>query len=140
MQLVLVVAIRRPEWAVAVEMVALRYFLADFSGQQPRMNLDMPLPWSTISTIMGTLCRMVRTSICYRRAMPNFCPCIPTSIPLYQMEIHRRQQSNSFHRLYIQQAQKTFLSDSERAIQMDFTKCSYSLAQENHTTPPDCLK
>ena len=56
------------------------------------------------------------------------------------MERHRRQQSNSFHRLYIQQAQKTFLSNSERATQMGFTKCSYWLEQKNHTPPPDFLK
>ena len=125
---------------MAVEMVALRMFQADLAFFWQHMNLDMPLACSTISTVVRTLCRMVRDRICYRRAMPNFCPYIPTSISLYQMERHRRQQSNSFHRLYIRQAQKTFLSDSERATQMGFTKCSYSLEQKNHTAPPEVLK
>ena len=105
------------------------------------MNLDTPSDCGTISTMMRTSCRMAAANdALYLRAMPNFWLCIPISIPVLKHKKHRRRQSNSFHRLAIQQAQEASLFNSKSATQRDFTKCSCLLEQEKHTPPPDCLK
>ena len=71
----------------------------------------------TIGAMMRTSCRMVRDRIGYPRARPSFCPCIPTSIPKFQLKKGRRRPSNSFRRAPIRRDQKASPSNSKSQIQ-----------------------
>ena len=104
---------------------ALCAFLADFTGQPPPMNLDMPLAWNTIGGMGRISCRMGRNETRYLRVLLNFCPCIPISIPRYQLKMHSHQQSKPYHRIYTRQVQRTSLSNSKSAIWTDFIRTDF---------------
>ena len=58
----------------------------------------------------------------YPRARLNFCPCIPTSIPKFQLKKGRRRPSNSFRRVPIRPDQKASPSNSKSQIRKVFTR------------------
>ena len=92
-------------------------------GQRRPMNSDTLLICVTISEMRLILCLMEKADeALYLRAMRNFCPCIPISIPIYQLKRRSHQPSNSFRRLDIQPVQRAFLSNSKSAIRMGCIK------------------
>ena len=75
--------------------------------------------------MVHTSCPMVQDGIGYLRALPNFCPCIPTSIPIPQLKRAATHHRTHFAAYLSGRVQRVSRFDSKSAIQTGFTKCSY---------------
>ena len=97
------------------------------------MNWDTPSDWVTISAMVHTSCRMVQALIGppwnYLRAMPNSCPCIPTSISIPQLRKELPPTIELISPRTYPAGSKSVPVQLKPAIQRDFISCSYSLAQ-----------